>query len=135
MECSDNTLDFCPVCMGSCISSCEPEKLPTVVSIAEVNGKVIIALDNGKYLNAEMSVIDKNLITGGNFEETINSLKERLRVLEEKEDKDTIFDPTELNNKISELENKLSKLTDNIIDIHGLDGELSHLAINKTYKD
>lgn len=64
-----------------CGCSSEEKELPTVTSIAEVNGKVIITLDNGKYLEATLDVVDKNINGDIEAKKEMDTLKETLASL------------------------------------------------------
>lgn len=87
------------------------KELPNVTSIAEVNGKVIITLDNGLYLSASMEVVDKDLNANIEARQEMDALKE----------------------KVSALETALKLFNGNIITIADFEGTETHKAISLTY--
>lgn len=107
--------------LGVCsISKKEEPKKVTVTSIAEVNGKVIVTLDDGTYLETEMSVVDRNLNADIQAREEMNALKAKVDTLATKTD--------ELTNKVTSLENFKSKVLDNLIDVRNFENEVSFKA-------
>lgn len=78
-----------------------------ITAITKVKDKVVVTFDDCTFLEAGLDVLEESLA------------------------RDIV---KELTTKVEAVESKFKKLTDNIVDITGLDGELSHLAINKSYK-
>lgn len=87
------------------------KELPNVTSIAEVNGKVIITLDNGLYLSASMEVVDKDLNANIEARQEMDTLKE----------------------KVSTLENAVKKMNDSIIEVKDFEDVSIHKAFALTY--
>lgn len=81
-------------------------KKASVRVIARVKDTVFIMFDDCSFLQAGLEVLDKSLTMEDDF-------------------------PA----RVVTLESNFKKLTDNLVDITGLDGELSHLAINKKFKE
>lgn len=107
MDCLTSALGICPVCMSDHSgSNKQAEKPKKVTSIAEVNGKVIVTLDDGQYLTAEMSAVDRNLGSelNANIDEKLSAMGEKL---EEKADKSIILG---LESRVEALETKNQEL-------------------------
>lgn len=104
---------------------------PKVVAITEANGKVLITLDNGNYLEAELSSVSPTLNTDVQSREELDAIKQKIEALEGKEDKDTIFDDTELKDKLAELEKFKEAIITGLVDIQQFNGEVSFKALSK----
>lgn len=113
----------CSTCGGGVnhpTNQCDPRK---VVSISKAGDSLIIALDDCTFFKADMSVLDacvcgKEGEAGGtpadaaaikSLKDSIAKLQEKVTALEAKEDKDTVFDPSALEARITALENKADK--------------------------
>lgn len=84
MDCLTSALGICPVCTGTHTGSkAEPVKPNTITSIAEVNGKVLVVFDDGTYKEASMGVVDENLNTNINAQMEMDTLKAKVKELEE----------------------------------------------------
>lgn len=117
--------------MGAGCSTCGGVNRPTnqcderkVVSISKAGDSLIIALDDCTFFKADMSVLDACVCgtdgTGVNpadvaaiksLKDAIAKLQAKVTALEEKEDKDTVFDPESLIGRIAALEGKADKDT------------------------
>lgn len=104
---------------------------PKVISITEANGKVVITLDNGTYLEAELSAVDTSLNADIGSREELDVIQQKIKALEDKPDNDTIFDPTELQDRLTKAEAVLEILGSNLEDVLGLEGEVLFKAFNK----
>ena len=117
--------------LGAGCSTCGGVNRPTnqcderkVVSISKAGDSLIIALDDCTFFKADMSVLDACVCgTDGagvnpadvaaikSLKDAIAKLQAKVTALEEKEDKDTVFDPESLIGRIAALEGKEDKDT------------------------
>lgn len=117
--------------MGAGCSTCGGVNRPTnqcderkVVSISKAGDSLIIALDDCTFFKADMSVLDACVCgTDGagvnpadvaaikSLKDAIAKLQAKVTALEEKEDKDTVFNPESLIGRIAALEGKEDKDT------------------------
>ncbi|MGX2956423.1 hypothetical protein ACWIYZ_04945 [Ursidibacter arcticus] len=75
----------------------------------------------------------------------VKALEERIKTVEGKEDKDTLFDPTELEKKVTDLTSKITELTEQVnaltefkdkvtaglAEVQNFNGEVSFKAFTK----
>lgn len=115
----------CSACEGGANRPTSHRDDRKVVSISKAGDSLIIALDDGTFFKADMSVLDpcvcgKEGEAGGNatdagaieaLKDSIAKLQEKVTALEAKEDKDTVFDPNSLIGRIEALEGKEDKDT------------------------
>ena len=90
-----------------------------VLSISLIKDKVVIMYDDCSYITADKSVIDENFCSElaeqmnqslDTLRETVAQLQQEVNTLGSKEDKDTIYDDTEIKEKVSAIEQKLDTL-------------------------
>lgn len=115
----------CSACEGGANRPTSHRDDRKVVSISKAGDSLIIALDDGTFFKADMSVLDpcvcgKEGEASGNvtdaeaikaLKDSIVKLQEKVTALESKEDKDTVFDPESLIGRIAALEGKEDKDT------------------------
>lgn len=91
-----------------------------VESITGIGKEVLVTFDNCTYLKAPMSVVDESLGKAktetdsaevSELSRALEELKTKVTALENKEDKDTIFNPESLIGRITALESKEDKDT------------------------
>lgn len=91
-----------------------------IESITAVGKEVIVTFDNCTYLKAPMSVVDESLGKAKTDADTakvdelskaLEELKSKVEEVASKEDKDTVFDPATLEERITALEGKADKDT------------------------
>ena len=108
-----------------------------ILSITKVKDKVVVMLDNCSYMTAPLSVVDSNFCSelADENKQTIEELTTKLTQLEEqvntlgsKEDKDTVYDDTEVKNRLSKIEEKLK----DTIEVSNFNGDVSFVAFNPT---
>lgn len=84
-----------------------------VQHITVVGDEVFVILDDCTFLKAPLSVLDKSVSTAkdemdkanvAELDKAVKDLQEKLAKLAEKEDKDTIFDPSALEARVKALE-------------------------------
>lgn len=104
-----------------------------VLSISLIKDKVVIMYDDCSYITADKSVIDENFCSElaeqmnqslETLRETVTQLQEQVNTLGSKEDKDTIYDDTEIKEKVSAIEQKL----DTLVEVQDLSGKVSFKA-------
>lgn len=104
-----------------------------ILSITLIKDKVVVMFDDCSYITADKSVIDENFCSelAEQMNQGIEALTTQLTKLEEqvntlgsKEDKDTIYDDTEIKEKVSAIEEKLG----NLVDIQDFAGKTSFKA-------
>ena len=114
--------------------SCRTSK---ILSITKVKDKVVVMLDDCSYMTASLSVVDSNFCAelADKNKQTIDELTTKLTQLEEqvntlgsKEDKDTVYDDTEVKNRLSKIEEKL----EDTIEVTNFNGDVSFVAFNPT---
>lgn len=108
-----------------------------ILSITKVKDKVVIMLDDCSYMTTPLSVVDSNFcaeLTDEN-KQTIEELTTKLTQLEKqvntlglKEDKDTVYDDTEVKNRLTKIEEKLK----DTIEVSNFNGDVSFIAFNPT---
>lgn len=108
-----------------------------ILSITRVKDKVVVMLDDCSYMTAPLSVVDSNFCAelADENKQTIDELTTKLTQLEKqvsvlgsKEDKDTIYDDTDVKDRLSKIEEKL----EDTIEVTNLDGNVSFVAFNPT---
>ena len=108
-----------------------------ILSITKVKDKVAVMLDDCSYMTAPLSVVASNFCAESTDEnkQTIEELTTKLTQLEEqvntlglKEDKDTVYDDTEVKDRLSKIEEKL----EDTIEVSNLNGDVSFVAFNPT---
>ena len=108
-----------------------------ILSITKVKDKVVVMLDNCSYMTAPLSVVDSNFCAelADENKQTIEELTTKLTQLEKqvnilgsKEDKDTVYDDTEVKDRLSKIEEKL----EDTIEVSNFDGDVSFVAFNPT---
>ena len=104
-----------------------------VLSISLIKDKVVIMYDDCSYITADKSVIDENFCSElaeqmnqglETLSETVAQLQQEVNSLGSKEDKDTIYDDTEIKDKVSTIEQKL----DTLVEVQDLSGKVSFKA-------
>ena len=84
-----------------------------VESITKAGSEVLITFDNCTFVKAPMSIVDNALMQGKSEEnsttveglkQALEELKTKVQTLEGKEDKDTVFDPSSLEARVTALE-------------------------------
>lgn len=98
-----------------------------VISVSKVKDTVVIMYSDCSYTTVDASLVDEKSFMGKGLEE----LTERVKALETKEDKDTIYDDFELRKSIKDLEDKVNAIpkhmaTDEIVDGIGEHVTYSH---------
>ena len=113
----------CSACEGGANRHTSHRDDRKVVSISKAGDSLIIALDDGTFFKADMSVLDACVCgdgTGANpadiaamkaLKDAVAKLQEKVTTLEAKEDKDTVFNPESLIGRIAALESKEDKDT------------------------
>lgn len=108
-----------------------------ILSITKVKDKVVVMLDDCSYMTAPLSVIDSNFCAESADEnkQTIDELTTKLTQLQKqvntlgsKEDKDTVYDDTEVKDRLSKIEEKL----EDTIEVSNFNGDVSFVAFNPT---
>ena len=108
-----------------------------ILSITKVKDKVVVMLDNCSYMTAPLSVVDSNFCAESADEnkQTIDELTTKLTQLQKqvntlgsKEDKDTVYDDTEVKDRLSKIEEKL----EDTIEVSNFNGDVSFVAFNPT---
>ena len=108
-----------------------------ILSITKVKDKVVVMLDDCSYMTAPLSVVDSNFCAelADENKQTIDELTTKLTWLEEqvntlgsKEDKDTVYDDTEVKDRLSKIEEKL----EDTIEVTNFNGDVSFAAFNPT---
>ena len=108
-----------------------------ILSITKVKDKVVVMLDNCSYMTAPLSVVDSNFCAelADENKQTIEELTTKLTQLEKqvnilgsKEDKDAVYDDTEVKDRLSKIEEKL----EDTIEVSNFDGDVSFVAFNPT---
>lgn len=101
-------------------NSCELRK---ITSISQVNGKVVVMYDDCSYTTADISVL--SLESFRDFlESRLTGLEEKIKLLEAKEDKDTVYDDTVLKNTVNELKEEFSAFKEKFVVISDLGSEV-----------
>ena len=112
-----------------------------IESITAVGKEVIVTFDNCTYLKAPMDVVDESLGKAKTDADTakvdelskaLEELKTKVEEVAAKEDKDTVFDPTAINERLAALEAKEDK--DTVFDPATLEERITALE-NKADKD
>lgn len=87
-----------------------------ILSITIVKDKVVVMLDGCSYMTAPLSVVDSNFCaelaeenkkTIEELTVKVTELQEQVKTLGLKEDKDTVYNDTEIKNRLSKIEEKL----------------------------
>nr|QTZ82755.1 MAG: hypothetical protein [Enquatrovirus sp.] len=87
-----------------------------ILSITIVKDRVVVMLDGCSYMTAPLSVVDSNFCaelaeenkqTIEELTAKVTSLQEQVKALGLKEDKDTVYNDTEIKNRLSKIEEKL----------------------------
>ena len=108
-----------------------------VESITKAGSEVLITFDNCTFVKAPMSIVDNALMQGKSEEnsntvealkQALEELKTKVQTLESKEDKDTVFDPSSLEARVTALE--ATKGTGSF-DPSSLEARLSALFVRK----
>ena len=108
-----------------------------ILSITKVKDKVVVMLGDCSYITAPLSVVDSNFCAelADESKQTIEELTTKLTQLEEqvnilgsKEDKDTVYDDTEVKDRLSKIEEKL----EDTIEVTNFNGDVSFVAFNPT---
>lgn len=108
-----------------------------ILSITKVKDKVVIMLDDYYYITAPLSVVDGNFCaepadenkqTIGELTTKLTQLEEQVNTLGSKEDKDTVYDDTEVKDRLSKIEEKL----EGTIEVSNFNGDVSFIAFNPT---
>lgn len=108
-----------------------------ILSITKVKDKVVVMLDDCSYMTASLSVVDSNFcaeLTDENkqtIEELttkVTELQEQVNTLGSKEDKDTVYDDTNVKDRLSKIEEKLK----DTIEVTNFNGDVSFVAFNPT---
>ena len=95
--------------------------LRKIKSIAKSGDYVIVTFDDCTFLKASFNVVDDTFggitlpklpETNAELKKEVDSLKTKVEELGSKEDKDTIFDPTELVERTSKVEARVKALED-----------------------
>ena len=95
--------------------------LRKIKSIAKSGDYVIVTFDDCTFLKASFNVVDDTFggttlpklpETDAELKKEVDSLKTKVEELGSKEDKDTIFDPTELVERTSKVEARVKALED-----------------------
>ena len=95
--------------------------LRKIKSIAKSGDYVIVTFDDCTFLKASFNVVDDTFggttlpklpETDADLKKEVDSLKTKVEELGSKEDKDTIFDPTELVERTSKVEARVKALED-----------------------
>ena len=128
---------------GKCVPVVKPETAilniscgtSKILSITKVKDKVVVMLDDCSYITAPLSVVDSNFCAepADENKQTIDELTTKLTQLEEqvntlgsKEDKDTVYDDTEVKNRLSKIEEKL----EDTIEVTNFNGDVAFVAFN-----
>lgn len=101
-DCSYSVVSSDKVNIDIQVNECKKE-LPKVTNIAESNGKVIVTLDNGNFIEADKSVIDSSL-TESLSQDQLNKIKE-----------------------LTEFKDNLEK---NLVPVMNFNGDTTHYGIN-----
>ena len=108
-----------------------------ILSITKVKDKVVVILNNCYYMTAPLSVVDGNFCaeladenkqTIGELTTKLTQLEEQVNTLGSKEDKDTVYDDTEVKDRLSKIEEKL----EGTIEVSNFNGDVSFIAFNPT---
>ena len=108
-----------------------------ILSITKVKDKVVVMLDDCSCMTAPLSVVDSNFCAelADKNKQAIEELTTKLTQLEEqvntlgsKEDKDIVYDDTEVKDRLSKIEEKLK----DTIEVSNFDGDVSFVAFNPT---
>ena len=108
-----------------------------ILSITKVKDKVVVILNNCSYMTAPLSVVDgnfcaeladKNKQTIDELTTKLTQLEEQVNTLSSKEDKDTVYDDTEVKDILSKIEEKL----EDTIEVSNFNGDVSFIAFNPT---
>ena len=130
---------------GKCVPVVKPETailniscgISKILSITKVKDKVVVMLDDCSYITAPLSVVDSNFCAepADENKQTIDELTTKLTQLEEqvntlgsKEDKDTVYDDTEVKNRLSKIEEKL----EDTIEVTNFNEDVAFVAFNPT---
>lgn len=108
-----------------------------ILSITLIKDKVVVMFDDCSYITADKSVIDENFCS--ELAEQMNQgiealttqltqLQEQVNTLGSKEDKDTVYDDTEVKDRLSKIEEKLK----DTVEVSNFNGDVSFVAFNPT---
>ena len=128
--------------------------LRKIKSIAKSGDYVIVTFDDCTFLKASFNVVDDTFggttlpklpETDAELKKEVDSLKTKVEELGSKEDKDTIFDPTELVERTTKVEARVKALEDTpasdkvdvtafvrkdeLVDVQDLEGNTSFRAV------
>lgn len=115
-------------------TTCDTSK---ILSITKVKDKVVVMLDNCSYMTAPLTVVDSNFcaeLTDENKQiideltTKLTQLEKQVNTLGSKEDKDTVYDDTEVKDRLSKIEEKLK----DTIEVSNFNGDVSFVAFNPT---
>ena len=108
-----------------------------ILSITKVKDKVVVMLDDCSYMTASLSVVDSNFCaeladenkqTIEELTTKVTELQEQVNTLGSKEDKDTVYDDTDVKDRLSKIEEKLK----DTIEVTNFNGDVSFVAFNPT---
>lgn len=108
-----------------------------ILSITKVKDKVVVMLDDCSYMTAPLSVVDSNFCaeladenkqTIDELTTKVTELQEQVNTLGSKEDKDTVYDDTDVKDRLSKIEEKLQ----DTIEVTNFNGDVSFVAFNPT---
>lgn len=108
-----------------------------ILSITKVKDKVVVMLDDCSYMTAPLSVVDSNFCAEladenkqiiDELTTKVTELQEQVITLGSKEDKDTVYDDTDVKDRLSKIEEKLG----DTIEVTNLNGNVSFVAFNPT---
>ena len=108
-----------------------------ILSITKVKDKVVVMLDDCSYMTASLSVVDSNFCaeladenkqTIEELTTKVTELQEQVNTLGSKEDKDTVYDDTNVKDRLSKIEEKLK----DTIEVTNFNGDVSFVAFNPT---
>lgn len=108
-----------------------------ILSITKVKDKVVVMLDDCSYMTAPLFVVDSNFCaeladenkqTIDELTVKVTELQEQVNTLGSKEDKDTVYDDTNVKDRLSKIEEKLQ----DTIEVTNFNGNVSFVAFNPT---